>query len=70
MTVEKKDIIDRTDIENLVNRFYDKVKKDDLIGFIFNDVAKLDWEKHLPTMYDFWEGIIFFRGHVQRKSND
>ena len=58
--MRKKDIADRTDIELLVNRFYDKVKKDDLIGFIFNDVAKLNWDKHLPVMYDFWEGVIFF----------
>jgi len=56
----KSDIENRRDIEHLVNSFYDKVKKDDLIGFIFNDVAKVNWEKHLPVMYDFWENIIFF----------
>ena len=56
----KHDIENRKDIEELVNSFYDKVKQDDLIGFIFNDVAKVNWEKHLPVMYDFWENIIFF----------
>ena len=29
------------------------------IGFIFNEIAKVNWEKHLPVMYDFWENIIF-----------
>ena len=55
----KDDIKNRADVEQLVNTFYDKVKQDDIIGFIFNDVAKVNWEKHLPVMYDFWENIIF-----------
>lgn len=55
----KTDIKNRIDVERLVNTFYDKVKQDDIIGFIFNDVAKVNWEKHLPVMYDFWESVIF-----------
>ena len=58
----KEDIKDRRDIELLVNSFYDKVKADDLLGYIFRDIAKVNWEKHLPVMYDFWEGVIFFTG--------
>ncbi|MBC8053693.1 MAG: group III truncated hemoglobin [Sphingobacteriaceae bacterium] len=54
-----KDLISREDIELLVNAFYQKVQKDDVIGFIFNDVAKVNWEQHLPKMYDFWETILF-----------
>lgn len=56
------DIRGREDVILLVNRFYDKVRPDDLIGYIFNDIAKVDWEKHLPVMYDFWEGVIFYTG--------
>ncbi|SFP85417.1 group III truncated hemoglobin [Parafilimonas terrae] len=55
----KQDIKSRADVERMVNTFYDKVKQDDVIGFIFNDIAKVNWEKHLPVMYDFWENIIF-----------
>ncbi|HEY1871052.1 MAG TPA: group III truncated hemoglobin [Chitinophagaceae bacterium] len=55
----KEDIKTRKDIEHLINSFYDKVKRDEMIGFIFNDVARVNWEKHLPVMYDFWESIIF-----------
>ncbi|HRH48406.1 MAG TPA: group III truncated hemoglobin [Panacibacter sp.] len=58
----KKDIANRDDIILLVNSFYEKVKKDQVIGYIFNDVAKVNWEKHLPVMYDFWENVIFFTG--------
>jgi len=61
----KTDIKDRTDIALMVNSFYEKVKKDETIGYIFNDVAKVDWDHHLPIMYDFWEGIIFQTGNYE-----
>jgi hemoglobin len=59
----KTDIRNRKDIEKLVNAFYDKVKKDEAIGYLFNDVAKVNWELHLPKMYDFWENILFYSGN-------
>jgi hemoglobin len=55
-----RDIENRKDIEQLIDTFYAKVRADELIGFIFNDVAKVNWQKHLPVMYDFWENIIFY----------
>ena len=55
----KNDIKDKGDIEILVNFFYDKVKKDDKIGFIFNKVIGSDWSRHLPVMYDFWNMVLF-----------
>jgi hemoglobin len=58
MTI-KKDIENRADVELLINSFYEKVKLDNLIGFFFNDVAKVNWTTHLPVMYNFWENIIF-----------
>jgi hemoglobin len=58
----KKDIENRKDIELLITTFYDKVKADDTIGYIFNDIAKVNWEKHLPIMFDFWENVLFYTG--------
>lgn len=58
----KKDISNRADIESAIKTFYSKVIKDETIGYIFTDVAKVNWEKHLPIMYDFWENVIFFTG--------
>lgn len=55
----KKDIQNRGDIELLVNSFYEKVKADPIIGYIFNDIAHVNWADHLPRMYDFWEHILF-----------
>lgn len=58
----KQDLVSKNDIVLLVNTFYEKVQKDEAIGFIFNDIAKVNWEKHLPIMYDFWENTLFFTG--------
>ena len=55
----KRDITERKDIELLVNSFYRKVEQDQLIGHIFTDVAKVNWDHHLPKMYEFWETILF-----------
>jgi hemoglobin len=56
------DIQNREDIEKLVNEFYQRVREDDSIGFIFNSVVSIDWHKHLPVMCDFWDNILFFSG--------
>ncbi len=58
----KKEITSRKDIIQLVDAFYEKIKKDEMLGYIFNDIAKVNWDKHLPTMYDFWENTLFFTG--------
>lgn len=46
----------------LVTTFYSKVKADAVIGFIFNDVVKVNWDKHLPVMFNFWENVLFYTG--------
>ena len=55
----KKDISTPTDVKLLVDSFYKKVRNDDCIGYIFNDVAHVDWDDHLPKMYKFWEFALF-----------
>lgn len=52
------DIQSRSDIERLMHAFYGKVRKDDLLGYIFNDVAKVDWDHHIPIICDFWETLL------------
>jgi hemoglobin len=51
----KKDIAERQDIELLVNKFYEKVQADELLAPLF---IHLNWEKHLPTMYNFWASLL------------
>ena len=57
----------REDVEFLVNKFYDKVGKDETIGFFFNGIAKVNWDLHLPKMYQFWETLLF--GKASYKGN-
>lgn len=62
-----KQIETREDVVFLVNQFYDRVSKDKIIGHFFNDIAKVDWNVHLPKMYQFWETLLF--GVVSYKGN-
>ncbi len=55
----KKDIESREDLEVLMGHFYGIMLKDELLGDIFTQVAKINLEKHLPVLVDFWESIIF-----------
>ncbi|MEO7673901.1 MAG: group III truncated hemoglobin [Pyrinomonadaceae bacterium] len=61
-----KDIEGREDIDKLMLAFYKRAIADDLIGFIFTDVAKLDLEHHLPIIGDFWETLLFRSGDYSR----
>ena len=44
----KPDISGRPEIERLVDAFYERIRRDDLLGFIFDDVAKTNFEALLP----------------------
>lgn len=55
----KTDILGRKELENLVDRFYDKVKADSMLAPLF---AHVNWERHLPVMYLFWENALFYSG--------
>jgi hemoglobin len=66
--MKKDDILSKADITLLVDSFYEKVKRNEHIGYIFNDVAKVDWEHHLPIMYQFWENVLFHTGTYARNA--
>ena len=51
----QKDIETRTDIELMVNQFYNKVNQDALLAQMFSHV---DWPHHLPIMYNFWSSML------------
>jgi hemoglobin len=61
----KPDIETDDDIKTLIDAFYEKVKRDDLIGYIFQDVAKVDWAHHLPRMYAFWQFLLLGKDTYQ-----
>ena len=55
---ELRDIEDRADCERLVRAFYGKAMEDELIGWLFTDVAHLDLEEHVPVITSFWETVL------------
>jgi len=57
-----KDITDKTDIIDIVDRFYNLVRSDNLLYPIFKlRIEDNDWERHLNRMYDFWNTVLFFK---------
>lgn len=69
------DITTTTDIKSLIDHFYAKVQVDEAIGYIFNDIAQVNWEQHLPVMYAFWEFLLLstpdaYRGNPIQKHFD
>lgn len=60
-----KDIETKEDIDRLMVKFYERAIGDDVIGYIFTEVARLDLEHHLPVVGDFWETLLFGTGNYQ-----
>lgn len=52
------DITTQADVKLLIDTFYGKVKQDEIIGFIFNDIIGEHWDRHLPIMYKFWDMVL------------
>jgi len=45
-----------SDIARLVDRFYDRVQADAILGPVFNPVVA-DWPEHKRLLVDFWSSI-------------
>ena len=48
-------------IEALVNRFYDKVRSDPVLGPIFNPAVH-DWDEHQRRLVSFWSSVVLKTG--------
>ena len=64
----KPDIKNRSDIQLMIDTFYKKVRAEKSIAYIFDEVVKVNWENHLPIMYDFWEITLFHTGAYRRNT--
>lgn len=53
------DVLDETMIHSVVHGFYDRIRRDDLLGPIFQDRIEPDkWPQHLAKMCDFWSATL------------
>ncbi|MDF1814731.1 MAG: group III truncated hemoglobin [Verrucomicrobiales bacterium] len=59
------DLENREDINRLVHDFYGRVRADDLLGPVFDDIAGVDWDTHIPKIADFWETALFRTGNYK-----
>lgn len=70
----RKDVLDRTDVEDIIARFYQEALKDPIVGFIFTEISKIDLELHLPIIVDFWCDSLFkqrnYTGNTLQKHLD
>ena len=53
-----KDIITIDDIKIMFYTFYTKIRKDELLGPIFNEKIGDNWATHLEKMYRFWQTVL------------
>lgn len=54
-----REIENREDVNELVVTFYDKIRKDEVLGPIFNFHLDGKWPAHLEKLTDFWETNLF-----------
>jgi len=52
------------EISVLVDNFYAKVRRDDVIGPIFNAIID-DWPFHLAKLKDFWSTVMLTTGRYK-----
>lgn len=52
------DILNLEDVKLLVNKFYDKVRTDEVLAPIFNERIGYRWPEHLEKMYRFWQTVL------------
>lgn len=55
---ELTDIKTIEDIQLLVNTFYDRIRKNELLGPIFDGIIQNKWPEHLEKMYRFWQTVL------------
>lgn len=56
--------LDEAQLATLVDRFYDKVRVDALLGPIFNPLVE-DWAVHKILMTSFWATVALGSGHYR-----
>jgi hemoglobin len=64
----KHDTINRDNIKQLVERFYEQVRADEVLGPVFLRALGEDWDAHLERLSEFWSSVMLgtrsFHGNV------
>lgn len=54
----KEDVTTLDDIKLMVDTFYGRVRKDELLGPVFEERIQDNWPRHLDIMYRFWQTVL------------
>ncbi|MDL2403432.1 DUF1971 domain-containing protein [Rhizobium mayense] len=57
--------LDEAVIVDVVDTFYGKIRKDEVLAEIFERVIAGKWDEHLGRMYDFWSSIMLMSGRYK-----
>ncbi len=63
---ERPDLDSRENIEQFVERFYERMLRDPLLAPIFVDVAAIDLSTHLGHIKDYWCKLLLGERDYQR----
>ncbi len=58
-------VMNESSIGILVDRFYARVRQDNILGPIFAEKIGDDWEPHLETMRAFWSSLMLASGRYK-----
>ncbi len=61
-----RDLDDSAAVATLVDAFYERVLADPLLAPIFNDVAAIDLDEHLPRIKAFWRKMLLGQSGYDR----
>lgn len=53
-----RDLESRSEIHELVVDFYREVVFDEVLGPVFDQVARVDWSVHIPKLTDYWCRVL------------
>ena len=61
----KHEAITEATIAELVDRFYAKIRRDPVLGPIFNSAIGAHWPEHLAKLGDFWSSVMLTSGRYK-----
>jgi len=61
----KVDAITDETIRNLVDRFYARIRRDAVLGPIFDRAIGDHWPEHLAKLADFWSSVMLTSGRYK-----
>jgi hemoglobin len=54
----QQELLTLDDIKRLVDVFYERIKNNNLLAPVFNELIKDKWPQHMEKMYRFWQTVL------------